>query len=337
MDERRMWKVAIVDDEPTTREGLLRHVPWQALNIGEVKAAADAVQMLALCEAMRPDIVISDVRMPGMDGIALCRELRALYPHCRIIFLSGYSDKAYLLSAIEISAVSYVEKPVDVEALTRVLRRAVSECEELNRSDYSAIDAALFAQFVSAVATGGRAEAFKVADQVYQTLKEEKATSLQAARRLYFQLGSQLTQQGLQEALAACADLEALHAVLLSRIEAALPVGQEGAALSGAVRKVIRFMEAELGNEELTIDMMARHVYLSPTYLANVFKKETGRTIGQYLLELRMQRAKELLGDGMLRLYQIARRVGYTDPNYFAKTFRRVVGVSPREYRERMP
>ena len=49
-----------------------------------------------------------------------------------------------------------------------------------------------------------------------------------------------------------------------------------------------------------------------------------------------MQRAKELLADRMLRLYQVSQRVGYTDANYFAKTFRRVVGMTPKEYREKM-
>lgn len=326
----------------------MRHVPWESLGIGQVQAAADARQMLELCAQMRPDIVISDVRMPGMDGIELCKRLRDMLPRCRIIFLSGYSDKEYLIAAIEISAVSYVEKPVDIAELTRVLERAVAECGELSRDDRNAVDAALFAQFVSVLATGSRADVLDTAARVYASLKAEQTASLQALRNVYFQLAYQIAQRSqraaqdsgfaetLHETLAACQDVQTLHADLLERIDGAFPVGSLGAELSSTVRQVIWCMEAELGNENLTIDMLARQVYLSPTYLANLFKKETGCTIGQYLLDLRMQRAKELLGDRMLRLYQVSQRVGYADANYFAKTFRRVVGMTPKEYREKM-
>lgn len=337
-----MWKVAIVDDEPATREGLLHHVPWESLGITEARAAASGVEMLALCEAMWPDIVISDVRMPG---ITLCRRIRAMHPKCRIIFLSGYSDKEYLLSAIEISAVSYVEKPVDIEELSRVLRRAVAECEELRQGGYAAEQPVLLVRFAVALASGSREAVLDVAEALCVDALPSQ-TDLQVLQSIYFGMACQIEQrvrpgwddekgEALREHIAACVDAQALHMDLLARIDRAFPIGCQGTELSATVREVIRFMEQELSNERLTIDLMARQVYLAPTYLANLFKKEAGQTIGRFLLELRMRRAKELLSDRALRMYQVAGRIGYADPNYFAKTFRRAVGVSPKEYREK--
>ena len=63
------------------------------------------------------DLIISDIRMPGMYGTELCRAYRQWLPDCQIIFVSGYSDKEYLTSAIRLGAVSYIEKPIDVEDL----------------------------------------------------------------------------------------------------------------------------------------------------------------------------------------------------------------------------
>ena len=250
-----MWKAAIVDDESATREGLLKYVPWQQLGVHEVRAAGDACAMLALCREMRPDIVISDIRMPGMDGIALCNQLREMLPLCRIIFLSGYADKEYLMAAIELSAVSYIEKPVDIAKLSAAIARAVSECELL-------------------------------------TTRAAKAPELPR---------------------------------------------EEGAADYGStVRRVIRLMEEELADEALGLDALARKAYLTPSYLANLFKREVGMTVGQYLLNLRMRRARVLLRDPGLKLYQIAQMTGYGDANYFAKAFKRAVGATPKEYRERM-
>ena len=71
-----------------------------------------------------------------MDGIHMCQEIRNLYPDCVIIFLSGYSDKEYLRSAISMQALQYIDKPVETQALQEALNQAVSYCNELRYSRY---------------------------------------------------------------------------------------------------------------------------------------------------------------------------------------------------------
>ena len=93
-------KLIVVEDEKVIRNGLLRHVPWQRLGVSEVEAAANGEEALVKAEAFRPDIVLSDIRMPGMSGVDLCRKLREKFPEIEIIFSTGYADKEYLKAAI---------------------------------------------------------------------------------------------------------------------------------------------------------------------------------------------------------------------------------------------
>ena len=110
-----------------------------AIGVDEVAQADDGVNALRIAEAFRPDIVLADVRMPRMDGIAMSFELRKSFPHCHIVIMSGYADKEYLKSAIELKAVSYIEKPFRTRELREVLARAVSLChQERNREEREA-------------------------------------------------------------------------------------------------------------------------------------------------------------------------------------------------------
>ena len=92
-------KLMVVEDEKVIRNGLLKHVPWQKLGVWEVQAAENGEKALELAETFHPDIVLSDIRMPGMSGIELCRTLREKYPEIEIIFSTGYADKEYLKAA----------------------------------------------------------------------------------------------------------------------------------------------------------------------------------------------------------------------------------------------
>ena len=125
-----MVKILIVDDESYTREGILDTMPWEDLSITEVKEAFDGLNALEILDNYEPDIILTDVRMPRLNGIELSFKARELYPNCSIIFMSGYSDKEYLKSAIHLKAISYIEKPIDLYELENSLKTAVSEVQK---------------------------------------------------------------------------------------------------------------------------------------------------------------------------------------------------------------
>jgi two-component system, response regulator YesN len=125
-----LFKLLIIDDEDNTREGIIERLSWDQIGISQIDQADDGVNALKKAEEFRPDIFLTDVRMPRMDGIELSFKLRELYPNCKIIFMSGYADKAYLMSAIQLKAVSYIEKPINLKELTQALKDAVELCLE---------------------------------------------------------------------------------------------------------------------------------------------------------------------------------------------------------------
>ena len=102
---------------------------------------------------------------------------------------------------------------------------------------------------------------------------------------------------------------------------------------AAAVQEVKDYIRAHY-QEHLTLDQMARLVYLNPTYLSRLFSQAEGMGFSDYLTAVRMERARELLKDYRLRIYQVAEAVGYQNVRHFMKVFRRQTGQTPGEYRE---
>ncbi|MDY3920125.1 MAG: response regulator [Candidatus Limivivens sp.] len=138
-------QLLIVDDEKLTKDGLTNYIDWSAFGITQVRSASNGLEALEIVRGFSPDILLTDVKMPHMDGITLARRIRELYPSCKLLFLSGYADKEYLKSAIDLKAETYIEKPVILNnvALTvsKVIQLVKSEKQASERS--ALLDASL--------------------------------------------------------------------------------------------------------------------------------------------------------------------------------------------------
>jgi two-component system response regulator YesN len=121
----------IVEDERMTREGLLNSLDWQQVGVNKVFSAENGEAGLYMAKRILPDIVLTDIRMPRMDGITMARRIREILPECRIIFLSAYSEIDYYKAAIDLKAIRYLDKPVESEYLRAVVSEAVAECMRL--------------------------------------------------------------------------------------------------------------------------------------------------------------------------------------------------------------
>lgn len=122
-------KLLIADDEKLTRDGLKAQIGSTHPEFSEILVSEDGQIALGLCAHFTPDILLSDIRMPRVNGIELATKLQEINPHMAIIFMSGYSDKEYLKAAIKLKAVTYLEKPFDSEELDEALLNAVSQVE----------------------------------------------------------------------------------------------------------------------------------------------------------------------------------------------------------------
>ena len=123
-------KVLLVDDEQIIRRGIRTFIPWEELGCSLAGEASDGFEALSLMEEIGADIVITDIRMPGMDGLKLAGELERSYPKCRVIILTGYGDFEYARQAIKYNVADYLLKPVGEEELTEVLKKTVRILEQ---------------------------------------------------------------------------------------------------------------------------------------------------------------------------------------------------------------
>lgn len=131
-----MITLLLAEDEFYTRKGLLKHLDFAAIGIDRVLEAEDGRAGLLLAHNNKIDILLTDVKMPHADGIELAKNVRILYPECIILFLSGYSDRDYLRSALSLRTFRYIDKPVDTGSLTEALRDAVRLYRRLESSSH---------------------------------------------------------------------------------------------------------------------------------------------------------------------------------------------------------
>lgn len=117
-------KLLFAEDEYYTRIGILQSVDWAALGITQVESAVNGREGMQKLD-MHPDILLTDIRMPFVTGLEIARRLKEQDPDSEIVIMSSYADKEYLLEAISLSAVSYIEKPVQPDELKRALAQAV--------------------------------------------------------------------------------------------------------------------------------------------------------------------------------------------------------------------
>lgn len=135
-----IYKVVLVDDEPIILRSLKVALPWEEMQMQIVGEAANGEQGLQLIQAHKPDIVISDIRMPVMDGISMMKEALHQQPSLVFVLLSGYGEFEYAREALRYGASDYLLKPVDHEELETVMREARSrleqEAERQSEKDY---------------------------------------------------------------------------------------------------------------------------------------------------------------------------------------------------------
>ena len=131
-----MLKLLIVEDERWEREGLNDFLDWQAYGIEVCGLACDGVEGIEQAKRLLPEIIITDIKMPGMDGIKMSGKIREFIPGVKIIILTGYDDFKLARDAINISANAYILKPIDETEMKDVIMKVADECNnELARLD----------------------------------------------------------------------------------------------------------------------------------------------------------------------------------------------------------
>ena len=127
------YKVFFVEDEIITREGIRDNVDWQASGFEFCGEAADGEMALPLLRTIQPDVLITDIKMPFMDGLQLSKIVRERMPWVKIVILSGHDEFEYAQEAINLGVTDYLLKPVTVQKLQNVLQKLNVQLEQEKR------------------------------------------------------------------------------------------------------------------------------------------------------------------------------------------------------------
>ena len=129
-----MYKVLIVDDEPVIVEGLHRIVDWEKYNCVVVGTASSGKEGLEMTEKYRPDILFTDIRMPGMDGLTMIAALRSEHRNMQIVILTGYRDFEYARTALNLGVFRYLVKPSKMKELDEAMESLTERLDKIGRS-----------------------------------------------------------------------------------------------------------------------------------------------------------------------------------------------------------
>ncbi|SDA70521.1 two-component system, response regulator YesN [Lachnospiraceae bacterium G11] len=409
-------KVFLVDDEIVVREGIRESFPWDDSPYTLVGEAPDGEMAIPMIRDTNPDIVITDIKMPFMDGIELCRLLRSQLPWIGIIVLSGYDEFEYARQCIQLGVREYLLKPINAEDLrqaldkvsgllkeerrtrehaeslrartesdTRFLREkllgslfsedameedAVSALEQLRTMGYSVhapfyvvIDAAFSSvdkgQPISEdLALSSSGSIFATKSRTGSRILVLGDTVADAEERVYAaatSLAQELERAGCETIRIGIGDIVDKPGDIFKSFKAArhirhiLVEKNDAKALifgtremgdtptdkksSAVISEAKLYMSKNFTDSNLMLQDVAKAVNMSNSRFSTVFSQQNGQTFTEYLIYLRLKKAKELLRTTDKRSSQIAFDVGYNDAHYFSYIFKKNVGMTPSEYR----
>lgn len=350
-----MIKIFLVEDEYAIREGIKKSVDWESNGFVLVGEASDGEVALPGILREKPDILITDIRMPFMDGLELSRIVKKELPNIRIIVLSGYDDFNYAREAISIGIEEYILKPVSGDTLITKLKEIGESINSLREDiDIKKID-------VAGVSGGS----------LYSFLKQGSASEIDDFVKSYFSgmgPGSMesavLRQYVLVEAL--LSSVFFLESTGLGRDESVEILGElsdpvkynESVAraeeyikdllkkvieyrnglsnqkYSDVIEKAKKYILDNYQNEDMSLQSVSAHVGVSSNHFSVIFGKETGVNFIDYLTDVRIDKAKDLLVSTSMKTSDVGFEVGYHDPHYFSYIFKKVVGMTPKDYRK---
>jgi len=124
-----MYTVLLADDEISVTDSMKTSISWASLGIEEVYTAADGAQALEVFRSHRVDLLITDIKMPRMDGLALLEHVRAHYPDTHCVLLSAYGEFEYARSALRLGVENYLLKPVQMNEITETIETAIDNMD----------------------------------------------------------------------------------------------------------------------------------------------------------------------------------------------------------------
>lgn len=337
-----VYKLLLVDDEPIIREGLEQMIDWEKFGLWLTASCPNAVAALDSMMDDMPDILLTDIRLPGMTGLELIQSAMALHPMLQSVVISGYDTFQYAQQALKYGVIEYLLKPFSQEELEQALLRACHAIDKERKKVLYLYDErrqrvqALVDSFLTLMKSEADAGQLKKQVEALVSTVEDPSLLQEALIAVVTKcMGSGQTEWGMNvitDAMHSCSPLQELVTRTLIRLR------EEGgtARSNDFVQQMVNYTKLHYADEALSLQYIAdKVVYMNADYIGREFTRAVGQKFSSYLLAIRMEHAKLLMRrDPSLHSYEIAERVGLGEnPHYFSQLFRKYTGVTPKDYR----
>ena len=314
--------------------------------------AEDGAEALAFVERENPDVVVTDITMPVMDGLELIAQLQRAEERPEIVILSGYDDFPYVQEAIRHGVADYLLKPIKPDEFRATMERVAERLRDKaapRRNEWLPLCEGIGKRLVEAAWLLREEELDAPLAELRRWTEDRFGAGSKAhgqvwADLLTFASAELARRDGGELRLEDGAELRTSKDA-----EAACRLAKE-AILAGMerirqsrnwvnhrqIQSAIETVNERFADPGLSMQELADAASMSPAYFSRSFKAEAGVTFVQYVTQLRMERVKELLADAATSTNDAARAAGFSDYPHFTKAFKRHYGVSPSEYRKRL-
>ena len=334
-----MYNLMFVDDEKRVLEAVCNIIPWEELNVHVIGLFDNAVSALQTIIDERPDILITDLMMPVMDGLELVTRAKAMYPPIECLVLSGHEEFELAKSAIACGVRGYLVKPCRKEELIDSIKTCIKSIER-NRAD--------------------TLESFELrqsrVEEIYDKLMRISSSSVGNYDELVQQIVNQYRDYGiLREAAIMVAVQNEMSAPKLQKLIKQIAKNQSADALVQCVVDVLSELKVQICTTDPIVDKTVQYVYdnyhvpslnlqyiadtvihLTPRYIGKRFLNVMNMKFSEFLLQVRMEKALELVRDlDYLNANEIAAQIGLgNNVQYFYRLFRQYTGMTMREYKD---
>lgn len=332
------YNVLIVDDMEAIRNMIRRLPIWGDVSGFIISAEAkDGEEALELFKYNDFDLVISDIRMPKVDGIELIKELKKISPDTITVLLTDHAEFTFAKEAIKYGVLDYLVKPVEKDGIDKVLLKARDILDQ-RKKQLNFYYPQKYVMDAGKKICQGNSKGIEEIITIEETIKFRTRDN---------QANTDILLEKLEKDIKDLVTLEHswLKYYLGKKLEYKLDawlmyvikVLNEFPAINSKnqyVKKIARYILGHI-EQDISMNDLADNLYLTKNYLGELFKQETGISVAEFVNNAKVNRAVILLIESELKWYEIALKLGYNNIEYFTKIFKKTMGVTPQNYRQR--
>jgi len=342
-------KIMVVDDDCMVGKCLMTMIDWKTLEYDFVGIANNGLQAYDMIKDNKIDVVITDFKMPIMDGLELCKIIRENLENVTIILLSAYEDFYAAQVGIKYNVRNYILKPLDeakLDEITKILEDIRDQhmneqyCQYLLSGHELEIDVAINLE------SGNK----KFYEELFYELNNMfigsnsllEVVCLKLINCLYEYLKSigfdeqvvekkQTTVNDLVKEIKGSVKIVDFTQMMYTNVLYLIP--NKASSYGELIPSMMRYINENCSNNDMYYPMIATEFKISQQHMRRIFKEKVGMTLNEYITSIRLTKAAELLSAEDIMVQDVARRVGFTYSSSFMRSFKKRFGVTPNEYR----